>query len=75
MSLRLVPTLEQSIKAVSQSLLFVAARLRQELTCTPEAPVPITAHRLPRTSTPSAGQKELWYIVPLNLSRPWKSGM
>ena len=40
------------------------------MVCTPVAPVPITATRLPAKSTGSFGQRAVWNDSPLKLSRP-----
>src|SRR6185437_3046327 len=39
-----------------------------------EDPVPMTATVLPVKSTPSCGQWPVWYVWPLKLSAPGKSG-
>ena len=41
----------------------------------PVEPVPITPTRLPVRSTPSCGQRPVWYQSPVKLSRPGMSGM
>src|SRR5690242_1474355 len=40
-----------------------------------ELPVPITATRLPVKSTPSFGQRPVWYFSPVKVSAPSNSGM
>jgi hypothetical protein len=45
------------------------------MACTAVAPVPITATRLPVKSTPSWGQRAVWYCSPRKLSRPSKAGV
>ncbi len=40
-----------------------------------DEPVPITPTRCPVKSTPSCGQRPVWYVAPSNVSRPGKSGM
>ncbi len=40
----------------------------------PDEPVPITATRWPVKSTPSCGQRLVWYTGPANVSRPGTSG-
>ena len=42
--------------------------------CTPDDPVPIAPTRRPVKSTPSCGQRPVWYHLPLNRSMPLKSG-
>ena len=44
------------------------------MVCTPVAPVPITATRLPAKSTGSCGQRAVWKDAPLKLSRPSMRG-
>ena len=39
-----------------------------------DEPVPITPTRCPVKSTPSWGQRPVWYVAPSNESRPGKSG-
>ena len=41
---------------------------------TPDEPVPITPTRFPEKSTPSLGQRPVWYQSPLNASKPGNSG-
>ena len=40
-----------------------------------DEPVPITPTRLPVKSTPSWGQRPVWYVSPANESIPGKSGV
>ena len=40
----------------------------------PDEPVPTTATRLPVKSTPSCGQRPVWWISPANVSAPGASG-
>ena len=44
------------------------------MVCTPVAPVPITATRLPLKSTGSFGQRAVWKERPSKLSRPSMRG-
>ena len=44
------------------------------IACTPDDPVPITPTRSPVKSTPSCGQRPVWYHCPLKSDRPGKSG-
>ncbi len=44
------------------------------MVCTPVAPVPITATRLPLKSTGSCGHRAVWKEAPLKLSRPSMRG-
>ena len=39
-----------------------------------EEPVPITPTRWPLKSTPSCGQRPVWYVAPRKLSRPGNFG-
>lgn len=41
----------------------------------PDLVVPMTPTRRPLKSTPSWGQRPVWYSLPLKLSRPGNSGM
>ena len=45
------------------------------MVCTPVAPVPITATRLPAKLTGSCGQRAVWKDSPLNVSTPSMRGM
>src|SRR4029453_8888854 len=45
------------------------------MVCTPVAPVPITATRLPSKLTGSCGQRAVWQDWPLKLSMPLILGM
>src|ERR671939_1385199 len=45
------------------------------MVCTPVAPVPITATRLPAKLTGSCGQRAVWQDWPLKLSMPSILGM
>ena len=45
------------------------------MVCTPVAPVPITATRLPAKLTGSCGQRAVWKDAPLNVSTPSMRGM
>lgn len=63
---QLVPIPESRQYPVIGPWMGTARELTWEI-CTPLAPVPMTAQRLPRTSTPSGGQKEEWYLR-LNIS-------
>ena len=40
----------------------------------PVEPVPISPTRLPEKSTPSCGQRPVWYQAPEKLSRPGMAG-
>jgi len=43
--------------------------------CTPEAPVPMMAQRLPSTGMLESGQNDEWCISPLKVSMPGQAGM
>ena len=45
------------------------------MVCTPVAPVPITATRLPAKLTGSCGQRAVWQDWPWNVSTPSMRGM
>ena len=51
-----------------------ASRAASWITWTPLAPVPMTATRLPRRSTPSCGHNAVWWHGPANVSRPGIGG-
>ena len=45
------------------------------MACTPVAPVPITATRWLSRLKPVCGHREVWIIVPLNISTPFQGGL
>ena len=59
---------------LGSALLLGAPAAHAQLACTPVAPVPMMPTRLPRSSTPSSGQRAVWKLRPAKTSRPGYSG-